>query len=79
LDDMAEKPNLASSGCKANGLLAPSPCPRSPSRGQVFFGVGCGFGNLGGLRVENYLDGLAQKLNLTSSGCKAEMLFAPSP
>ena len=55
------------------------PLAKVPQGGAGVLGVGCGFSNLGGLRVENYLDGLAQKLNLTSLGCKAEMLFTPSP
>jgi len=38
-----------------------------------------GFKSMDGLKVANYLDGLAEKLSLASSGSKADVLLAPSP
>ena len=38
-----------------------------------------GFGAMDGLKAANYLDGLAEKLSLTSSGSKANVLLAPIP
>ena len=38
-----------------------------------------GFGSMDGLKAANYLDGLAEKLSLASSGSKANVLLAPNP
>ena len=38
-----------------------------------------GFKSMDGLKAANYLDGLAEKLSLASSGSKANVLLAPIP
>ena len=55
------------------------PLAKVPQRGAGVLCVGGGFSTLGGSEVVNYLDGLAQKLNLASSGCKANVLLGSKP